>query len=158
MKNNHYIKTGLISTALYALVVMGTAASFSMTAHASPNAYTDNVAAASQEVLPSGNFIKKKKSLKGSWTVIQQNGQTIIRFSDDFKTKNGPDLKVFLSPQSIGSVTGDTATDGSILLGKLQSNKGGQDYVLPAGVSLPSFNSVLVHCEAYSILWGGGAL
>ena len=89
---------------------------------------------------------------------MKENGQTIVRFSDDFKTKNGPDLKIFLSPQSIEQVNGETAIDGAVLLGELKSKKGSQDYVVLAGVNLADFSSVLIHCEAYSILWGGGAL
>ncbi|WP_371397164.1 DM13 domain-containing protein [Fretibacter rubidus] len=148
MKN--FIKTSLIALALAAPAV----AAVPSIAYAAPA----TVITASAQALPSGDFVKKKKSIKGDWTVVQENSQTIIRFSDDFKTKNGPDLKIFLSPQSIGSVTGKTAVDGAVLLGVLKSNKGAQDYVLPAGVSLASFSSVLIHCEAYSILWGGGAL
>ena len=45
-----------------------------------------------------------------------------------------------------------------MLLGALESTKGTQDYVLPEGVSLSDFDSVLVHCEQFSVLWGGGAL
>lgn len=89
---------------------------------------------------------------------MQEGGKTIIRFSDDFKTKKGPDLKIFLSPQTVGEVTGKTALDGAVTLGVLKSNKGTQDYVVPNGVSLANFSSVLIHCEAYSVLWGGGRL
>ena len=104
------------------------------------------------------SFIKKKYKIKGHWSVVQENGRTLIRFSDDFKTKNGPDLKVFLSPQSVGEVTGETVLDGAVTLGVLKSNKGSQDYLLPKGVSLANFSSVLIHCEAFSVLWGGGSL
>lgn len=125
-------------------------------ANAAPNMAAPAV---SQPVnLPSGEFVKKRKSIKGDYKIIRENGQTIIRFSEDFKTKNGPDLKVFLSPQTIGAVNGKTATQGAINLGVLKSTKGTQDYVIPAGVSLSNFASVLVHCEAYSVLWGGGAI
>jgi len=104
------------------------------------------------------SFVKKKYKIKGHWSVVQDNGRTLIRFSDDFKTKNGPDLKVFLSPQSVGEVTGETVLDGAVTLGVLKSNKGSQDYLLPKGVSLANFSSVLIHCEAFSVLWGGGSL
>ena len=106
----------------------------------------------------SGDFVKKQKSIKGSWEVIQRGDETVIKFSDDFRAKNGPDLKVFLSPQTLADVSGRTATNGSVLLGELTSTKGGQEYVLPAGVNIADFASVLVHCEAYSVLWGGGEL
>lgn len=104
------------------------------------------------------DFVKKKYNIKGQWKIVEENGQTLIRFSKDFKTKSGPDLKVFLSPQAISEVTGKTATNEAILLGKLKSNKGTQDYIIPAGVNLVGLSSVLIHCEAYSVLWGGGAI
>ena len=148
MKN--FIKTSLLALALAAPAV----AAVPSIAFAAPT----TAITASAQALPSGDFVKKKKSIKGDWTVVQENGQTIIRFSDDFKTKNGPDLKIFLSPQSIDSVNGKTAVNDAVLLGVLKSTKGRQDYVVPNGVSLSNFSSVLIHCEAYSVLWGGGAL
>jgi len=33
-----------------------------------------------------GNFEKKAKKIKGSWTLTQVDGQQVIRFNDDFKT------------------------------------------------------------------------
>ena len=106
----------------------------------------------------SGEFIKKKKSIKGGWEVIQRGDQTVIKFADDFRAKKGPDLKVFLSPQTVADVNGKTATDGSVLLGELISTKGGQEYILPEGVDINDYSSVLVHCEKFEVLWGGGEL
>ena len=104
------------------------------------------------------DFVDKKYSISGDWYLVEEEGRTIIRFSDSFKTKGGPDLKVFLSPTSIDDASGKNATSGSVLLGALQSTSGGQDYVLPEGTNLSDFSSVLVHCEQFSVLWGGGAL
>ncbi len=103
-------------------------------------------------------FVSKKYDVDGSWQVVEEDGKTLIRFDKSFKTKGGPDLKIFLSPLAIGDVTGKTATKDALQLGELQSTKGTQDYVLPDGVSLEDFKSVLVHCEQYSVLWGGGDL
>jgi len=103
-------------------------------------------------------FFKKKYNIKGSWTLVQRSDKTSIRFSEDFKTKNGPDLKVFLSPKSAAEVNGKNATDGAILLGVLKNNKGVQAYEIPEGTDLSLYSTVLVHCEAYSVLWGGGSL
>ncbi|MEM7768764.1 MAG: DM13 domain-containing protein [Pseudomonadota bacterium] len=113
---------------------------------------------ASVAAQPSGDFVRKAKRLKGAYTVIERDGQTIIRFSDDFRAARGPDLKVFLSPKTVADVTGKTAVDGSINLGELESTRGGQEYLVPEGVNLDDFASVLVHCEAYSVLWGGSDL
>jgi len=147
------IKTLLKTTATALTMASVFTVSFAQTVYAAPSHATTAVAAGLNQ-----DFIKKKYNIKGQWKVVQKNGQTIIRFSDDFKTKNGPDLKVFLSPQSVGDVTGKTALQGAVTLGVLKSNKGTQDYIIPKGVSLANFSSVLIHCEAYSVLWGGGRL
>lgn len=103
-------------------------------------------------------FFKKKYRIKGTWSLINRDGKSFVVFSEDFKTKNGPDLKIFLSPKSAEDVTGKNAVDGALNLGPLQSNKGAQEYEIPEGTDLSQFSTVLVHCEAYAILWGGGAL
>jgi len=33
-----------------------------------------------------------------------------------------------------------------------------QEYEIPAGIDIADFASLLVHCEAYSVLWGGAAI
>ena len=160
MKPSTYVKTGVVSSVIYVTVAFsligmcGVAQFAKAEAPEAPN----TVYKVALLNLPSGDFVKKKKSIKGSWSVVQENGQTIIRFAGNFKTKNGPDLKIFLSPKTIKAVNGKTATAGSVNLGVLKSTSGTQDYIVPSGVNLADFNSVLVHCEAYSILWGGGAL
>ena len=120
------------------------------------NAQTSDVVASA--VQTDQSFFKKKYRIKGTWSLVQRDGKNLITFSDDFKTKNGPDLKIFLSPKSAADVKGKNAVDGSLNLGVLKSNKGAQEYEIPAGTDLSQFSTVLIHCEAYSILWGGGAL
>ncbi|MEL7541983.1 MAG: DM13 domain-containing protein [Pseudomonadota bacterium] len=117
-----------------------------------------NASVAVAAELPSGTFVKKKKKLKGAWEVVQRGDKTFIVFAEDFRAANGPDLKIFLSPQTVSDVTGKTAINGAINIGELKATKGTQEYEVPAGVNLADFNSVLVHCEAYSVLWGGGDL
>ena len=123
-------------------------------------AQTQIEASVSQSVdyATSGDFVRKSKKLKGSWTVEQRGDKTFIVFADDFRAANGPDLKIFLSPKSIGDATGKNAVDGSLNIGELKKTKGTQEYEVPAGVDLSQYGSVLVHCEAYSVLWGGGNL
>lgn len=104
------------------------------------------------------SFQKKTFSLKGSVSIEQRGGQTVLVFSENFRTKNGPDLKLFLSKSPIDKATGDNATTDAVRLGVLKSNRGAQEYVLPEGVSLSNYSSLLVHCEAYSKLWGGADL
>jgi len=136
------------------MLAVATAMSASVVAPAFAQSSTSASTYASQ----AKSFFKKKYKIRGSWKITQRNGTHYIKFSDDFKTKNGPDLKVFLSPKSSAAVNGKNAVEGAINIGVLKSNKGGQEYAIPAGTDLSQFSTVLVHCEAYSVLWGGGSL
>ncbi|MEO9970941.1 MAG: DM13 domain-containing protein [Hyphomonadaceae bacterium] len=145
-----------ISTLIASIALGTTALTFvAPTAFAQADAA---VSTASEAALPSGEFIKKKKKLKGDWSVVERDGNTYIQFDENFRAARGPDLKIFLSPSDVASVTGDTAVDGSLNLGELQSTKGAQEYLVPEGVNLADYSSVLVHCEQYAVLWGGGDL
>ena len=106
-------------------------------------------------VVDSGAWTKKQYKIKGDWELDVSGDQTIIRFHNNFKTKKGPDLKVFLSKKSIKDVTGRNATQDAVLVAVLKSNKGAQEYVLPANININDYDSLLIHCEAFSVLWGG---
>ncbi len=110
------------------------------------------------ESLHSGSLVEKQKSIAGGWEIVAEGENRYIVLADNFKAKNGPDLKIFLSPMEISKVNGKTATKGSVLVAKLKSVKGGQKYPIPGDIDLSAFKSVLVHCEKYSVLWGGGSL
>jgi len=148
-----FIKTGIASFALSGGISMTTLSAAGIAIAAEPR-----VAVAMTETAPAGNFEKKSFGIQGEWEIIKENGQTIFRISEDFKTKNGPDLKLFLSPNSVATATGATATHNAIRLGALKTNRGGQDYVIPSNIELSEFGSILIHCEAFSKLWGGANL
>jgi len=42
-------------------------------------------------------FVKKRYNINGTWNVTELDGQKTIHFGEDFKTKGGPDLKLYLS-------------------------------------------------------------
>ena len=105
-----------------------------------------------------GEFIEKEKSLSGNWSIEQSEGKRYIVLAADFKARKGPDLKIFLSPRSIDSVNGKTAIKGSALVANLKEIKGGQIYEIPNELDISQYKSLLIHCEKYAVLWGGGAL
>lgn len=105
----------------------------------------------------SGSWTKKEKAIKGTWSIVEKDGKKVISLKG-FSTKKAPDLKIFLSPQTVGGVTAKNAVKGSVLVSKLKSHKGDQSYVLPAGVDLSKYKSVIIHCEKYTKLWGAAAL
>ena len=102
-----------------------------------------------------GGWVNKQYNIKGGWEILEKNGKSIIKFTDNFQTKGGPDLKIFLSKRDITSATGKNATSNSILLSALKSNSGAQEYVVPSNIDLNDYQSVLIHCESFSVLWGG---
>ena len=100
-------------------------------------------------------FVKKRYTIKGSAKIEMVDGKNHLVFSEDFKTKNGPDLKVYLSKLPIGTLSANDVDQNSVRLSVLKSNKGMQSYVIPANLNLQDFESVIIHCEAYTVLWGG---
>lgn len=101
------------------------------------------------------SFVKKRYTIQGSAKIETNDGQNRLVFSDDFKTKNGPDLKVYLSKRPLASLSAQDVDDSAIRLSVLKFHKGAQSYTIPAGINLDEYESVVIQCEAYSVLWGG---
>ncbi|MEM7049350.1 MAG: DM13 domain-containing protein [Acidobacteriota bacterium] len=110
------------------------------------------------EPVASGEWSKKSFRIDGSWQIVDEGGSLWVVLDDSFKTKKAPDLKLFLSPKSLAEVGNRNATDGSVLIAPLDSNRGAQRYAIPKGTDLAAFQTLLIHCEKYSKLWGGAAL
>ena len=101
---------------------------------------------------------KAKYDIRGLFQIVESNGKQTLVLSKDFRTRSGPDLKVVLSPKEFDDVTGKNALDGGLNLGLLSSNKGAQNIAIPRGADLSKYRTLLIHCEEYSVLWGGVAL
>lgn len=111
--------------------------------------------ASCESVSNSGEFTKKRYSISGNWSLSSGCAEKMITFSDDFKTKGGPDLKVYLSPLSMEELESGSVQGTSLKLSVLKSNKGAQSYSIPQDIDLSKYKSVVIHCEAFSVLWGG---
>lgn len=136
-------------------IILKTALITAAIALVSSNVLAQSSYGSGTETPASSTFVKKRYTIKGTWNVTQQNGQKVIQFNDDFKTKGGPDLKVFLSSKTLSELKSGNVEDSSIKLSVLKSNKGAQSYIIPEGVNLSDYKSVVIHCEAFSVLWGG---
>lgn len=110
---------------------------------------------AEKVTLQTGDFEKARYNIRGGWKISTVKGITTITFDDSFKTRSGPDLKLFLSPKPVSAVNGKTAQKDAVKIGILKSNKGTQSYTVPSDVNLSDYKSVLIQCEAFSVLWGG---
>ncbi len=106
----------------------------------------------------SGDWTKKSYSIRGNWSIVTTDEGRFLELDDAFKTRNAPDLKLFLSTLPADSVTSRNAVSHGTLIAPLKSNKGTQRYKLPDGVDLADYESLVLHCERFSKLWGVSAL
>ena len=108
--------------------------------------------------LHTGSWTKKTAKASGEWTIIEEDGGRFIELSDSFKTKNAPDLALYVSPLSVGELKNKNAEQGAVKIAQLTSHKGAQRYELPADLDLAEFTSVMIHCKKYTKLWCASAL
>lgn len=77
------------------------------------------------------------------------NNDNILRL-ENLKVTNGPDLYVYLST--------DKSASDFVNLGKLKANNGNQNYDIPPETDLSKYNTVLIWCKAFSVLFGSAEL
>lgn len=103
----------------------------------------------------SGNFIDADAAHKGSGTatIYQQEEELILRLQD-FMVTNGPDLHVLLSTSS------NPADDlGEYIdLGELKGNIGDQNYEIPADIDLSQYQSIVIYCQPFHVVFSTAAL
>ena len=121
-------------------------------------AQTEAQTEAESETLASGDWTNKGYDIHGNWKIVAQNGKRYIVFDENFKTRRGPDLKVYLSSRPLASVTDRTVEPNSVEIAPLKSARGAQEYEIPPDLDLGDYRSLLIHCKAYSHLWGGAKI
>jgi hypothetical protein len=99
----------------------------------------------------SGTFTKRpggSYNVSGKALLTQEsNGSLRLSFDDAFRSSNGPGLEVFLSASNTVGVN-------SRNLGRLQRTSGAQSYAVPAGVTLTTYDWVIVHCVPFNVTFG----
>ncbi len=85
-------------------------------------------------------------------------GKHLLRL-ENFRAANGPDLRVMLSaspaPRSPAALNeGGLALD----LGRLKGNVGDQNYEIPAGLDPGLYNSVVIYCRRFNIVFSTATL
>jgi len=104
-------------------------------------------------VLLAGSFVGVGDGIhdaKGNALVVPlENDQQILRL-EDFSSTNGPDLYVYLASDSTASEY--------VSLGRLKANNGNQNYDIPEGTDLAKYDTVLIWCKQFSVLFGSAEL
>jgi hypothetical protein len=106
----------------------------------------------SQSIL-SGQFMGVGDGIHDAEGIAKQinleDGRQFVRF-ENFKVTNGPDLFVYLAT--------DKSASDFVDLGKLKANNGNQNYQIPSGTDLSKYNTVVIWCKAFSVLFGSAEL
>lgn len=76
----------------------------------------------------------------------------------DFEVTNGPDLEVWLSAHPDPERSADVSGNEWLALGQLRGNIGDQSYAIPEGTDISAFNSVVIWCEQFGVLFSPAAL
>jgi len=98
-----------------------------------------------QIVIAEGNFTDADNFHKGEGTVkiIKAGDKYFVRFEDNFKTTNGPDLFVHFDK--------DGAYANEAKISELKGNIGSQNYEVPANINPADYNEVWIWCRAFSV-------
>lgn len=87
---------------------------------------------------------------EGAVKLIKAGDKYFVRFEDNFKVTNGPDLFVYFGK------SGSYAKEGRI--SALKGNIGSQNYEVPAGINPLDYTEVWVWCRAFSVPFGHAVL
>lgn len=108
-------------------------------------------------VLSRGEFSGSDALHQGEGTaiVIERGTERIIRF-EDFDVTNGPKLHVLLSTEKNPS---DSRVVGEYIdLGELKGNVGNQNYLVPEGIDISQYKSVVIYCKPFQVVFAGASI
>ena len=104
-----------------------------------------------RDVAWQGSFESIDHETLGSAVVLGDADERYVRLQD-FRTSNGPDLRVYLIPAEADGI-GD-----AIDLGPLKGNVGDQNYTVPPTADLAQYSRVLIWCVRFDSPFGAATL
>lgn len=114
---------------------------------------TEQMTSAPAQSSLAGTFVGVNDGIhnaEGQAKVISLNGDGRILRLENFGSTNGPDLYVYLAT--------DKSASDFVSLGRLKGNIGNQNYEILTGTDLEAYDSVLIWCQAFSVLFGSAEL
>jgi hypothetical protein len=106
-----------------------------------------------QETLRTGTFVGVGDGIHNAEGVAKvvplQDGSNILRL-ENLHVTNGPDLYVYLAT--------DKSAPDFVSLGKLKANNGNQNYNIPLETDLTKYDTALIWCRPFSVLFGSAEL
>ena len=91
---------------------------------------------------------------QGDVTIYQLPDNRKILAFDNFLAANGPDLRVLLSASEAPRTREEVELGNLELeLGSLKGTAGNQTYEIPPEVDLSLYNSVVIYCQAFHVVF-----
>lgn len=107
--------------------------------------------ASSSLLIWEADFYAVAHSGRGSANVyMMEDGSLIVRL-EDFEVEDGPELHVYLTDQDPIQNTEGVALTNAIDLGGLKGLIGDQSYLVPSGLELSQYHSVVIWCVPFSV-------
>ena len=100
-------------------------------------------------LIATGNFTSGVHTTTGTAKVYNEGGTKRLRL-ENFKTDNGPDLKVYLSK--------DINAGTFITISNLRSVNGNQNYDISGMPDLAEYKYVLIWCQQFGVLFGSALI
>lgn len=100
--------------------------------------------------LVSGNFISSAHTTTGSAKIIRDSANNLKLVFENFRTDNGPDLRVWLSSNIMAN--------GYIEIGILRAVAGNFSYDISMDTDYSTNKNLLIWCEDAAVLFGYAVL
>lgn len=99
----------------------------------------------------SGSFMGTNRyTVGGDFNMIEEGGELILTFEENFQASAGPGLFIYLSNSA-------TTTTGALEVGSIKTNRGKQVYEISLDqAGLFTYDYVLVWCKPFGVLFGLG--
>jgi hypothetical protein len=109
------------------------------------------------QALLKGQFKGYAHPTQGTATIYQLEGKRMLRLTD-FKTSNGPDVRVYLVAAPDVTDDATVAKAGFVELGMLKGNIGDQNYDVPDSVDLEKYRAATIWCKRFQVNFGTAPL
>jgi hypothetical protein len=114
---------------------------------------TTSTTSTGQSTLRTGSFVGVEDGIhnaEGIAKVIPLQDRSNILRLENLHVTNGPDLYVYIAT--------DKSASDFVSLGKLKANNGNQNYDIPSETDLTKYDTVLIWCRPFSVLFGSAEL
>ena len=94
----------------------------------------------------------------GQATIYSGPDDTYLLRLEELAVTNGPALHVYLSRHEDPENPDEVKTPGFFDLGDLKGNRGNQNYPIPAEVDITLYNSVVIYCQPFNVVFSVATL